>query len=236
MSALVLGVAGSLHCAGMCGPLALALPRADGLSRRKLVFGRLLYNVGRAMTYAALGAVFGGIGHSLNLAGLQRAVSILCGVLLLLYASGALLPAVPRGLSVWITRAMTPLQQIMVSRLRSGSLGNLFVIGMINGLLPCGLVYIALAGAVATGTSWHGALFMFLFGLGTAPLIFALGLAGPSLHARLRGRFRAVLPATIALLGVWFVLRGSNLGIPLLSPGQAPNHSSPSCCSGHLVR
>lgn len=233
ISAFTLGLAGSLHCVGMCGPIAIALPRSPSDSRMAFLQGRLLYNLGRAITYTALGVVFGLLGKSLNLAGWQQVVSIACGSLMLLYVFGRYLPLSRWGLSGWTARMLAPVQQALASRLGGNSRANLLVIGLLNGLLPCGLVYVALAGAIAAGTVWGGALFMFLFGIGTAPLLLALSLAGPSLYGRLRGRFQAVIPVGLAILGILFILRGSNLGIPYLSPKFSNEAGPPAakCCS-----
>lgn len=233
VSALALGLAGSLHCVGMCGPIAIALPRSPAGSRTAFLQGRLLYNLGRTITYTALGVVFGLLGKSLNLAGWQQVVSIACGSFMLLYVVGRYLPRGRWGLSGWTARILAPIQQALASRLGGDSRANLLVIGLLNGLLPCGLVYVALVGAVATGTVWGGALFMLVFGMGTAPLLLALSLAGPSLYGRLRGRFQVIVPVGLAILGILFILRGSNLGIPYVSPKLTNEPGSPAakCCS-----
>ena len=133
-------------------------------------------------------------------------------------------------------KAVAPVQRSLARRLGLGSSRGLFTIGLLNGLLPCGLVYVALAGAAATGTAAQGALFMFIFGLGTAPLLLAVALAGPGLQTRLRGHFQWLIPTGLVLLAALFILRGLDLGIPYLSPhlpaGTDPA-APPACCSGH---
>jgi sulfite exporter TauE/SafE len=212
-TAFVLGLAGSLHCAAMCGPLALALPTAgrNGLS---LVVGRCAYTIGRIATYCALGLVFGLAGRTLALAGIQRWVSIALGLTLLtgLFAS--------RHLALWrpVTRLIEQLKRIMAGQLRRRSLAALALLGLLNGLLPCGLVYVACAGATATGGIASGAVYMTAFGLGTAPLMLAISFSGRLLPLPVRLRLRAAIPVSVFLLGLLLILRGMSLGIPYVSP------------------
>lgn len=214
-SALALGLAGSLHCLGMCGPLALALPapRDAGPGRRAL--GRLLYNLGRTVTYAVMGLFAGALGHALQLAGVQQTVSIALGLLLLstLFLRGHHLPG-------WILRTFyLPVQRALGRILKHGSPGGLFRTGLLNGLLPCGLVYAALAAAALQHGPLQGALYMALFGLGTVPLMFALSMGGLGLHApRFRPLLNRVIPAVTLMVAVLLILRGLSLGIPYVSP------------------
>jgi sulfite exporter TauE/SafE len=218
-AALLLGLLGSLHCLGMCGPLALALPVRPGTGRGGLVAGRLAYNLGRAVTYSLLGAVVGLLGHGLRLAGLQRALSLGAGAVILWHVAGRLgwrtriaaaLGRVARAgrrptapVSAWSRR----LQAAMAPRLRVAG-GSPWVFGLLNGLLPCGLVGIALVGAAATGSALAGAAFMGLFGLGTLPLMFAASLVGGAATARFGGRLQRWAPVALGLLALLFLARG----------------------------
>lgn len=234
LSALSLGLAGSLHCLGMCGPIALALPRAPDGGRARYWVGRLLYNAGRALTYAILGAILGLVGHSIHIAGWQQGLSIACGVIILAYVIARTLGRGHSPIDAWLLRITTPVQRGLARRLGGGTPRGLFGIGLLNGLLPCGLVYVALAGAVETGGALTGALYMALFGLGTTPLMFAVALAGPSLYARWRGRFQWIIPAGLVILALLFIARGMNLGIPYISPHfSADPAAPPACCGGH---
>src|ERR1017187_6538648 len=154
-TAFLLGLVGSLHCAGMCGPLALALPAA-GNTTPGYVLGRVAYNAGRIVTYCLLGIVFGLAGWTFLLAGLQRWISIALGVALLvgLFASRKL------ALSRPVTSAVNQLKSGMSVLLRRRSIAALAVLGLLNGLLPCGLVYVACAGAAATGSIIAGGRYM----------------------------------------------------------------------------
>lgn len=226
--ALVMGLAGSLHCAGMCGPLALALP-STGTNRAAYVTGRVLYNVGRTLTYAALGALFGLVGQTLVFAGLQRGLSITVGLILL---GWILLRGRGGAVQNLIPRLVVPLKAALAKQLRERSLTALFVFGLLNGLLPCGLVYLALAGAAATGAALDGAVYMAVFGLGTTPMMLSLTLFGRSLHAGLRQKFQRAVPALVAVMAFLFILRGLSLGIPYVSPdlSEAAVKSGHSCC------
>lgn len=222
-TAFLLGLVGSLHCAGMCGPLALALPVA-GKGPVGYLAGRLTYNLGRVVTYAGLGIVFGLAGQTLLLAGFQRWLSITLGVLLIagLLASRRIALARP------VILLVAQLKSRMGALLQQRSYLALGLLGLLNGLLPCGLVYVACAGAAATGGWLSGAEYMAAFGLGTAPLMFGLSLSGKLLTPGLRLKLRYALPVSVVALGLLLVLRGLSLGIPYLSPDlYAPGGA---CC------
>lgn len=222
-AAFLLGFAGSLHCAGMCGPLALALPPA-GNSAGGFLAGRLAYNAGRILTYGLLGLVFGLIGQGMLLAGVQRWVSLGLGVALLigLAASRGVTHRMP------VSRLVNLLKSRMAVLLRQRSLRSLGMLGLLNGLLPCGLVYVACAGATATGHVSSGAAYMAAFGVGTAPMMLAISLSGKLVPAALRLKLRGLVPVSIGLVAALLILRGLALGIPYLSPDLASGHGA--CC------
>ena len=221
-TALILGLVGSLHCAGMCGPLALALPRS-GNSGLAFLFGRLAYNAGRIVTYCLLGVVFGMVGRSLVLAGVQRWVSIALGIFLLLGLFSS------RKLGLWrpVIALVELLRLRMAHLLRRRSLASLLSLGGLNGLLPCGLVYVACAGAVATGGVFSAVEYMALFGLGTVPLMLAIGLSGNLIPIGVRLQLRKAIPVSVFLVASLLIMRGLGLGIPYLSPDLA---AGTSCC------
>ncbi|MBP9159797.1 MAG: sulfite exporter TauE/SafE family protein [Flavobacteriales bacterium] len=214
--AFLLGLMSSFHCVAMCGPIALAVP-----SRRHSPAGKmldtLLLNSGRLLTYAALGGLFGIFGRGLHLAGLQQSVSLLMGLLVL----AALVWPTVMGrhkltgqIAVWTSGA----QRIMAKGLARTSPAGLFTTGMLNGLLPCGLVYIALAAALLHDGPLQSAAFMVAFGLGTWPSLVALRLGVHSVSAGKRALFRRLQPWLVAGVGILFVVRGLGLGIPYISP------------------
>lgn len=212
-TAFMLGLVGSLHCAGMCGPLALALPVA-GKTRSDFVLGRVLYNLGRILTYAGIGAVFGLVGQSFALAGFQKWVSLVAGVVILL----GLVASLRIGLGLPITKSVMWLKSSVGRLLQQRTFGSLFLLGSLNGLLPCGLVYVAAAAAAATGSLQLGVLSMAMFGLGTLPVMLGLGLAGRKLQGFFNFKLQHLVPISLAVLGVLLILRGMELGIPYLSP------------------
>ena len=222
-TAFLLGLVGSLHCAGMCGPLALALPPAGNTTPAN-VLGRIAYNAGRIITYCVLGIVFGLAGWTFLMAGLQRWVSIALGVALLLglFASRRLALARP------VTSAVNQLKASMSVLLRRRSFVALAVLGLLNGLLPCGLVYVACAGAAATGGILAGAQYMAAFGVGTVPMMLAISLSGNLVPTSLRLKLAKTIPVCVFLLAALLILRGMSLGIPYLSPDMSG--SGPSCC------
>jgi sulfite exporter TauE/SafE len=216
-AAFLLGLVSSLHCLGMCGPIALALPVAGGGAGRKVV-GRLLYNAGRIGTYALLGLGMGFFGRGLSLVLSQQQLSVAVGVLLLAFV--LLPPALTGrlGLTTPAVRFTNGIKARFARLLRQRSLPVLFGIGVLNGLLPCGMVYVALGGALATADAWTGTAYMALFGLGTAPLMLMVGLGSEWLKGNWRSAFRRAAPAFTVALALLLLLRGLNLGIPLLSP------------------
>jgi hypothetical protein len=214
--AFLMGLAGSLHCVGMCGPIALSLP-VQGRSTAGKLSGGLLYNLGRISTYGTLGLVMGTLGKSLQWFAWQQKISILLGLSILAFL---VFPMIFPG------KSLHPAFSALMSGIRgrlAKVLGNphpaaLFTTGLLNGLLPCGLVYMALTGAVITGGPMEGALFMMLFGAGTLPAMFATTLFGQWLKHPYRVRIRQIYPALMALMAILLIVRGLNLGIPLLSP------------------
>lgn len=222
-TAFMLGLAGSAHCAGMCGPLALALPRGAGAGWGSHVAGRLAYNLGRVTTYGALGLVFGWVGRSLALAGVQRWVSIGLGTALLLgiFLNGRAGLRVPNPLT------LPPLRRLFGRLLQTPGMGALTLLGGLNGLLPCGLVYAACAGAAATGEELAGVEYMLVFGLGTVPMMLGLALAGGAMQAPLRARLQKAIPVCLVVMGVLLIVRGLGLGIPYLSPDLSAGGA---CC------
>jgi uncharacterized protein len=204
--------------------LALALPPAGGSATGQLA-GRLAYNLGRILTYGLLGIVFGLLGKTFFLAGVQRWASIALGLALLAGLFGS------RRLALWrpVTLIVDQLKSRMSALLRRRSFAALGALGLLNGLLPCGLVYFAGAGAIATGGVWAGAAYMTAFGAGTVPMMLAIGLSGKLVPLSLRLKLVKVIPVSVFLLAVLLILRGLSLGIPCLSPDLTVDGGG-SCC------
>jgi sulfite exporter TauE/SafE len=221
-TAFILGLAGSLHCAGMCGPLALALPH-PGRGVAGFVGGRLLYQAGRIVTYVLLGLVFGLVGRSLAMAGVQRWVSVAAGMLILLGLVMSGWSGLAGPWTAWVNQVKGWLGVL----LRRRSMGSLGLLGLVNGLLPCGLVYVACAGATASGEIGGGMLYMGVFGLGTVPMMLGLSLSGQAIPVRWRFRMQRLIPFSVGVVGVLLVLRGMSLGIPWISPDLTAG----TCCA-----
>ncbi len=214
---LLTGLVGSLHCIGMCGPIAIALPLGDkGVPRRFL--GSLVYNIGRIITYGLLGAIFGLLGQGIEMAGLQQWASILLGVAMIL---SVLAPVIFRG-KIKLEQMFFGYAGKLIGSFRKlfavSSIPSLFLIGLLNGLLPCGLVYIAIAGAINTNAVLNGIFYMIIFGLGTLPIMFAIPLLGNLIGNAFRKKYSGIVSGFIIILGILFILRGLSLGIPYLSP------------------
>jgi len=218
-TAFVLGLIGSFHCIGMCGPIAFVLP-LDKEKPLKAFGGTVLYHLGRLISYGVIGLLFGMIGKGLYLAGFQQRLSILIGVLMIVLV---LVPA--RTLNRFsFTRPLYG----MINRIKK-SLGlylnrrsawSLLPIGILNGFLPCGLVYMALLGSVSTGAALPGAVYMTLFGLGTIPMMTAAVFLGNFLKISVRNKIQKAIPIFVVIVGLLFILRGMGLGIPYISPSD----------------
>lgn len=229
-TAFLLGLAGSLHCIGMCGPIAMALPISD-----KSLFGKLLssltYNAGRILIYTLAGMAFGLAGQSIAVAGYQRYLSITLGLLIILFL------VLPKSITDKFTltkfayRWVYKLKSDFGMLLQQKNYRSLFTIGLLNGLLPCGLVYLAIAGSIATADTFKSAAFMALFGLGTLPAMLAMNFAGNYLTQNLRSKFKRAIPVFIFAMGLLLILRGMNLNIPYLSPQLTqPTDVTHNCC------
>ncbi len=224
-TALVTGFVGSLHCVGMCGPLAMALPVGRlPLAQRGLGVG--LYHAMRVLAYAGLGLAVGSLGQGLLLVGLQRPLSIGAGVFLLIWT--LLVRGRFSGLTTtrpthWITKPMGKF-------LNEPSLRAFAGLGFLNGLLPCGFVYVALAGAAATGSINYGAAYMMLFGAGTVPALLAIRYVPALIPARLRQRFTRLMPVVAVGLGLLLLVRG--IGLPSRGTNGSESRPIPVCHGG----
>ena len=214
----LMGLLGSVHCIGMCGPLVLALPMAQKTNLEK--WGVLfLYHFGKISSYSMLGVLFGLFGSQLPLFGVQENISIFIGILMLIYVG-----------YVFVLKPKQKLGFLQFNLLYSSitkQLGMLFklnnklafyLIGFLNGLLPCGMVYLALTSAFATQNVFYGGWLMAFFGLGTVPALMMVALGGQYFGIKFRQQLQSLLPVFIFSMGVLLILRGLNLGIPYLSP------------------
>lgn len=213
---LTLGMISSLHCVGMCGPLMLALP-VRHLGKMQQTLAIVLYNTGRLFTYSLLGLLVGLFGRRIYMAGFQRWLSVSLGIAILVFAffyfvkKRALQPA-------WIMKFHLWVQERMGFWIHSKNRFAYFMLGVANGLLPCGMVYIAIAASLMTTVVSNSVLFMVLFGIGTLPLMMAFGIFGNRISVNARFNIRKAMPYLLLMVGLLLVLRGMNLGIPFISP------------------
>ncbi|MEO6406062.1 MAG: sulfite exporter TauE/SafE family protein [Ferruginibacter sp.] len=223
LTALVMGAIGSMHCVGMCGPLALMLPFQQ-LTLQARFISALLYNIGRMITYGVLGLIAGSIAHTAVFFGYQQWLSITAGLLILCFVW---MPRISiSNAAARTTNSLMSEFRNLLSRFftRQGYSSSLFT-GMLNGLMPCGLVYMALAGAMSTGTVYQSGLFMMVFGMGTLPAMWALIFFGNTISVNVRQQLRKWYPVLMSLAACMLIIRGMGLNIPYLSPlfqGQSP--------------
>lgn len=222
-TAFILGLLGSLHCLGMCGPIALMLPIGQAKGAEK-IFYISLYQLGRLLAYGILGAIFGVLGKGLALFGLQQKISIAIGLVMLF---SVLVPwwfNKTRASKNWIVGAyhkwIFKVQGALGNALQKGGGDNFITIGFLNGFLPCGLVSMALLGTIASGSgqALEGVLYMVFFGLGTVPMMAGISVIGQKIQQHHRQKIRSYIPVFVGAIGLLFILRGLGLGIPYLSP------------------
>lgn len=217
LAGFVFGFVGSLHCIGMCGPIVLALPLGVQTLPR-FISGRILYNIGRVVTYSVMGGVIGLIGAGISLSLLQQNLSILAGasILILFLVKHWSKLSLPSPASFGLV--LSKIQRAIASLLKTSSPTPLFLLGLLNGLLPCGFVYLAVTAAAVTADALRGVLFMAGFGLGTVPAMAGLSFFPRLFPTEVRTRISRVLPVFTVLVGVLLIVRGLNLGIPFISP------------------
>lgn len=218
-SAFLFGLVSSFHCVGMCGPIALMLPVERKNGYRKLL-QVLTYQLGRISAYALIGLVFGTVGRGFYLAGFQQRLSVITGIIMVLLA---LLPE-----RLWsgytfsrpIAKVLSEIKTALGQSLRKKSFSSLFTIGLLNGFLPCGMVYAAVFGALSMQRGSLGIAYMLLFGLGTIPLMTAVVFFRSTFGNRMRNTIQKIIPYAVACIGILFILRGAGLGIPFISPAE----------------
>ncbi|XOD68782.1 MAG: sulfite exporter TauE/SafE family protein [Flavobacteriales bacterium AspAUS03] len=223
-TAFLLGLAGSLHCFGMCGPIAFAII-IDRDHRLKMILQNLTYQSGRIIAYTALGMFFGLIGYGFFLAGFQKILSFLLGISMMasVFLSRKFLSKL-RPFKPY-TLVLAQLRFALSKFIRKKTFPALFITGILNGLLPCGLVYTAITTAMSTGEAPSGGLFMLYFGLGTVPLMFVTVMMGNFISLHLRNKILRIIPFMIFFVGILLVLRSLGLGIPYVSPRDGVLHS-----------
>jgi uncharacterized protein len=220
ITAFLAGLAGSIHCVGMCGPLALSLPFSR-FNRYDKWLAILLYNLGRVGAYATIGLIVGFVGRGINWFGLTQLISIVLGSIILV---SLVLPKLLKNKNIqmpaWLNRYQINSLQYLMKKQR---VTWMFLVGVMNGFLPCGLVYMAVAAALVATSVANSVLFMVFFGFGTIPAMIALVVIAHKMPLRLKASFQKFVPIVSMIIGVLLILRGLNLDIPFVSPYLSQN-------------
>jgi sulfite exporter TauE/SafE len=213
---LILGLASNVHCLGMCGPIALVLP-LNRTNNWTILGGTLQYNLGRTLMYGVLGIIFGLLGVTIQIFGILQWMSIVAGIALVVFAWR-------KQLKVWFPHVSNPfgvqkgIQKLMGKSMKSKSRFRLLAFGAINGLLPCGMVYVALLNALLAESLVSSSLAMVAFGVGTLPIMIFVPFMSNKIGAETRKKLNRSIPYVLTVVGLMIALRGMNLGIPYVSP------------------
>ncbi len=218
-TAFLFGLISSLHCIGMCGPIAMMLP-VDRDNPAKKVTQILTYHLGRLTAYAAIGFVFGLLGKGLFIAGIQQQLSVFIGVAMIVIILVPEKSFAKYNFSKPIFKLISKLKTNLGSQFKNKSYKSLYTIGLFNGFLPCGMVYVALFGAIAMQSASLGVLYMLLFGFGTVPMMSSVVYLNSILTNSFRNRIQKAIPYVAVIIGILFILRGLGLGIPYVSPSD----------------
>lgn len=218
-SAFIFGLISSFHCIGMCGPIAMMLP-VDRQNETKKATQIITYHVGRLTAYATIGLVFGLLGRGFFLAGTQQNMSIFIGISMILIVMIPEKTFAKYNFSKPIYRLISRIKSSLGSQFKSKTYQSFFTIGLLNGFLPCGMIYVALFGAIAMQSASLGVLYMVLFGIGTLPLMTAVVYLNSLIKLPFRNKIQKAIPYFAVIIGVLFILRGLGLGIPYVSPSN----------------
>ncbi|PIE87255.1 MAG: hypothetical protein CSA03_01195 [Bacteroidetes bacterium] len=216
VTGLILGLASNFHCLGMCGPIAMVLP-LNRSNNWTILGGTLQYNLGRTLMYGLLGVLFGLLGVTIQVFGVLQWLSILAGIALVIFAWR-------KQLKVWFPHVSNPfgiqsgIQKLMGKSMKSKSRFRLFAFGAINGLLPCGMVYVALLNALLADSLVSSSLAMVAFGVGTLPVMIFIPFMSNKIGVETRKKLNRTIPYFLTVVGLMIALRGMNLGIPFVSP------------------
>jgi sulfite exporter TauE/SafE len=196
----------------------MALPYSHLMPIQKLI-ATVLYHLGKMITYGILGILVGVFGKQIPFYNVQQHFSILIGILMLVYVVWVFYLHPKRKLGFlridWIQK---PILSALGKLLNQKKTGSFFLIGLLNGLLPCGMIYLALSSAWANQSIVQSGLFMVFFGMGTVPALILVAFGSQLLGIRFRQKIQKALPIMLFGMGVLLILRGMNLGIPFISP------------------
>ncbi|MBK0368469.1 sulfite exporter TauE/SafE family protein [Flavobacterium agrisoli] len=218
-TAFIFGLLSSFHCIGMCGPIAVMLP-LDHHNAKKKAIQLITYHLGRLTTYTFMGIVFGLFGRGLLVAGLQQNLSIIIGILMIVVILIPEKKLAGYNLSRPVFSFVGKIKSKLGKQFQNKSYSSIFTIGILNGMLPCGMVYVGLFGALAMQSVSWGAVYMLAFGLGTLPLMSAVVYLKEFISVSFRNKIQKIIPYVGVCIGILFILRGLGLGIPYISPSS----------------
>ena len=218
-TAIILGLVSSFHCIGMCGPIAMMLP-VDHQNPMKKAFQISLYHVGRLLAYGTLGLLFGFLGKGLFLAGMQQQLSIIVGLMMIVFILTPEKLFAQYNFSKPIYKIISQVKSSLGKQFKSKTPDAFLTIGLLNGFLPCGMVYAALFGAIAMQNEWLGVSYMLLYGFGTIPLMTIAVYASQWVSMPFRQKIQKTIPVLVILMGTLFIFRGLGLDIPFISPSN----------------
>ena len=218
-SAFIFGLISSLHCIGMCGPIALMIP-VDRTNPAKKTTQIITYHLGRLTAYASIGLVFGLVGKGFFLAGIQQRLSVFIGVAMIITILTPERVLANYNFSKPVYRLISKIKSSLGKQFKNKSYQSLFTIGLLNGFLPCGMVYVALFGAIAMQNVPFGILYMLLFGIGTIPMMSSVTYLNSIMTVSFRNKIQKAIPYVGVVIGILFILRGLGLGIPYVSPAN----------------
>ncbi len=219
ITAFIFGLISSFHCIGMCGPIALMLP-VDRTNQVKKITQIISYHLGRLTAYGTIGLLFGILGKGFYLAGMQQNLSLFIGISMIMVL---LIPekiVSQYNFSKPVFKLISKVKSALGSQFKKKSYKSLFTIGLLNGFLPCGMVYVALFGAIAMQSALFGTYYMLLFGLGTVPMMSSVVYLNSLMTISFRNRIQKIIPYVGVVIGILFILRGLGIGIPYISPSN----------------
>jgi sulfite exporter TauE/SafE len=218
-SSFIFGLISSLHCIGMCGPIALMIP-VDRTNPAKKTTQIITYHLGRLTAYALIGLVFGLVGKGFFIAGIQQRLSVFIGVAMIITILTPERVLANYNFSKPVYRLISKIKSSLGKQFKNKSYQSLFTIGLLNGFLPCGMVYVALFGAIAMQNVPFGILYMLLFGIGTIPMMSSVTYLNSIMTVSFRNKIQKAIPYVGVIIGILFILRGLGLGIPYVSPAN----------------
>ncbi|HHW24993.1 MAG TPA: heavy metal transporter [Clostridiales bacterium] len=217
----VVGLLTSLHCVAMCGGINLSVSMPQGGERRDAgaaILPSLLYNFGRILSYTVIGGIVGAIGSAISLSGTVKGiVQLVAGVFMILMGLNML------GVFPWLRKLTPRLPGVLAGKIgKAGAKKSPFIVGLLNGFMPCGPLQAMQLYALSTGSMVKGALSMLAFGLGTAPLMLGLGAFASLISKKHALKAIKIFAAAVVALGIAMLQNGMSLAgiaMPFSKPG-----------------